>query len=884
MDPQLASTLPSQHKDKIIGILIAAICMLGIICILVYLLLASNAKQISTKQLFVSSPTPALNTSVPLPAPIVHFAAYKNNATMPIVPTGLNIYTLKNSYAASDVESFMQKFNLHSAKKISSNYFLANTTQTKEDNGLLIFYDQTGTFDYQSSGVFTSANYSSGQAVQDEALSTLHDIGIADATISCPITYAQKPFTTVTSVECHRDWQKIGLPIYNIVGLLNTPISQPLASFALGNADGLTPVDTSITDVKGVGPAERNNGRKRPNDYNTATVQIAPDGHVLSIVSNLRQVLSAQPIVSTEFVSPSDALQEFYNQKAIFSLVIPSGAGTIDWQKIFQHNQAFADTATITDFTLAYVEKPADIAQSYLVPMYIIRGTATLKTGYEVSFVQAISALRSNQSFLTSIQPVAHVAAAQTQNVTPTESNAQLQLKTFDVSPQPSVTVTSTPEAGRPSSTPTPATSPSTPLASCQLPSSAQSVVIQVPGMGSITFFNPDGTNKDSAAHGIFTHAFYYSSSSFPVASLQDAKDALYTAVEDQYVINVAYHLTQEDAGDLHTQSTLADIKAEFNKINSGHDTGVNYLSRPAPYYNGAGGAGSVGVYDQQMNLVADHVAQKILTAVQNNQVANLIQPDIFSSSTIRNLEYIFISLTDNSYSPDPADQACYITGASPVLFFYPQQKMNISVSLYSTTFNQPPATNNTWNVIAYPNGTLGMNGIAYPYLYYEYSKNIIIDYKNNGVEVSSSDWKREVTNIAHKLDLNSQETSTLLTEVQNALFGQVTRKYIIISLANQSELNKKLPLRTTPPDNKTAETASSSAAFIVFFSKTSTIAVSNDAHKSYNVCFCFSESSSSKFICCQPTFACGKPVRNVGKCSIVKRKNDVFKPEKEKS
>jgi hypothetical protein len=107
------------------------------------------------------------------------------------------------------------------------------------------------------------------------------------------------------------------------------------------------------------------------------------------------QSLAFYPI---KVISPQQALEVMKKNKSTFSVSIPAGNGSVDFKKVYPDGKAITENATVTDMMLVYLDKPLADGQTMYEPYYIIRGGATLDSGYYVRFVNAIQADSSKNS------------------------------------------------------------------------------------------------------------------------------------------------------------------------------------------------------------------------------------------------------------------------------------------------------------------------------------------------------------------------------------------------------------------------------------------------------------------------------------------------------
>jgi len=327
------------------------------------------------------------------PAPQVSFEKYQLATTHPTLPNQITLYTFKTDYFEQEIKDFAAKFGLFDIQSISSDFIIAKNLDSPKDYGHLVFNKKTGAFSFHSFGIH-KPRFSSLTNPSAVARAFLNEKGLIDETITTHATYQIKGIDDVTFVEFHRGWNQTGLPIFNIVGLLNLDETIKLADLRLGTIDQKTPDNELIINT-----SDDYNGKERPNDFGTITVAVLNDGTIFSIESNLRQIEKSQTITDT-LLTPQQAFENIEKGSGLFQLTIPSGEGIVDFNRVYPNNLAQAKSATVTDFVIAYLEKPPAINQSFLQPVYFFKGKAILDSGYQVNWVQAIPSIASTANIL----------------------------------------------------------------------------------------------------------------------------------------------------------------------------------------------------------------------------------------------------------------------------------------------------------------------------------------------------------------------------------------------------------------------------------------------------------------------------------------------------
>jgi len=157
-------------------------------------------------------PSKQERTFVPPPVspPQVNFENYENLTVLPALPEKIKTYTIKNNFRPEEILSFGKRLGLNKYKKEGDFAVLTNLADP-DKMGILVFKRATGEFYFQSYG--NHLLESEGSSVGERVKNFLINLGVIDETVSCPITYQRQGLGGMTFVECHRDWNKAGLPI-----------------------------------------------------------------------------------------------------------------------------------------------------------------------------------------------------------------------------------------------------------------------------------------------------------------------------------------------------------------------------------------------------------------------------------------------------------------------------------------------------------------------------------------------------------------------------------------------------------------------------------------------------------------------------------------------
>ena len=408
-------------------------------CIVLVLLLSLlialvQQKQFSLQKPFGSPKSPPGRTgNLPPPplaetkVPAMTFAKYNVGQIKVTVPETAKVYTLRNSFSLSYVSILAQKLGLTQSKQENRTVLFYNNREAEKQGFLKLNLDN-GLYEFTSYGTHTLP--ASGNGLADNIRQYLTDLGLADETVNCDITYKRADIPSVSFVECHRDWQKAGLPILNFVGLFNIPDTKPLDELALAMVEENSPENKNIINV-----STGQDGRERPNDYNTVTVAVDDNGNIIKINSNLKLVEATIDFTQQDFITPEKAIGQLQKGGSSSLSLIEPVEENAQWKEVFPGNTAYDLDAQVTDLILAYIENPN--RNKSLNPMYLARGTAQTAKGDKIKFLQAIPALKFQ------LDSFAADAGLLAQNQTPYPTqfyDESLKLGTFNPEQKPGVT------------------------------------------------------------------------------------------------------------------------------------------------------------------------------------------------------------------------------------------------------------------------------------------------------------------------------------------------------------------------------------------------------------------------------------------------------------
>lgn len=143
-----------------------------------------------------------------------------------------------------------------------------------------------------------------------------------------------------------------------------------------------------------------------------------------------------------------------------------------------------------------------------------------------------------------------------------------------------------------------------------------------------------------------------------------------------------------------------------------------------------------------------------------------------------------------------------FVRGASPSIFVYGEEGQNVQIKTGTQlTYADPVTTNeNTWNTVIHTN-SLDVNGVARPYVYYEY-KPVAFTRPAHGWVVRKDQLAALVKTVAHDLALTADESQRALFELNHAA-SSVDSDVLYVGFVNSQELKTLVPLTVSPqPDH----------------------------------------------------------------------------------
>lgn len=138
------------------------------------------------------------------------------------------------------------------------------------------------------------------------------------------------------------------------------------------------------------------------------------------------------------------------------------------------------------------------------------------------------------------------------------------------------------------------------------------------------------------------------------------------------------------------------------------------------------------------------------------------------------------------------------LTGSSPTVFVYGTLGSTVELTPVTTyTYADPGVAAGKWNVTVQGLNSLTVNGLARPYIYYEYQK-VAFARPEKGWTVKRAALDLFVRNtIAPRLGLTAEETERAQFELNHAA-ADVAGDRVFVGLVDVKELNSKVPLKVS--------------------------------------------------------------------------------------
>lgn len=727
----------SGGKQKSKFLLLASVLLFLLVVLLVIIISQRNNQdgpvtQVPPKTTGNQTP-PAMVKDVAssaIQAPQVSFGTWTGLQATATYPTSASVYTFKTNYTFDEAKAILNKLGFKSDIDTQGSAVVGYDSAGDGKNIALAAIDLTnGNMAYNSTdGIKLPA----GATLEAKSIALLRTVGLYDSTLVAGAQYKNRKHPGKTFIEVHRSWEKIGLPVFNAVGLMNIPETQKLSTLSLATVNANTPADADIYAT-----SDNSDGHMRSDDFNTITLGISDaDQTVTLIKSNVRPFQTAAPTTSS-LISYDDAVAMLKAGTYEFIYTTPAGGGSgMPWETVFPQNKAEAQTATVTESLVAYLESHPTSTQDMLKPYYIFRGTAQLNSGYMAAFVAAVPATAKTVGL--NLVPVAHAQSDQGQK----QSTFEMQATQPPANNNP-LTPTSIPpiQSGSP------------------LPPAAGDQSVCEPAVADmLTIINYGGTYFGYALRpGRDTNEWYYIPTSGSVAV-------------DTVVITNLQTLVNQLQGALSgqpLQQNVAQPTVAQNLTPTVYQTNVNDTGQ------------------KQSTFEVPTVAQVTYAPVKVET----------RDLEIRQFKKIIGDIQDQvDYCP------IRLTGSSPSLFIYAPANTNTTVQPGAQlTYSDPYIANGaTWNATSLGNGSLNINGVERGYAYYEY-RGASFNRPETGWVINKNDVSSFVnTVLASSLRLNANEAERAVFELNHAA-GSVDADTIFVGLVSTEEVNAQLPLAISP-------------------------------------------------------------------------------------
>lgn len=317
-----------------------------------------------------------------------------NGVQLP-APTGkkLPIYQLYSFLKFKDVKDLGKLLGIEGNPQ--KNDFMSYTLEGK-DGSYLQVNQMSGVFNYRTPSFSDMVRAQSfPQNLSNEQKSKLSELARqfleSKKLLPSPVTpphYYQKKSSSSFFVEFKMGSEKPGsVEQLNGIAIINNDKVQLKDPLTFPPAPEYRLPDSSIVDT-----SDRTEGFARSDNQNTITVEMQPvSERIVGIKYNLRRIKRTLPEV--EIMSAQEAFENLRKEKGVLFDIIPAEDNTDDWKTIFPDFIARSDTAQVNEVYLGYVNKTHLFPQEYLVPAYIFKGSARLKTGYTINFTAVVSAI-----------------------------------------------------------------------------------------------------------------------------------------------------------------------------------------------------------------------------------------------------------------------------------------------------------------------------------------------------------------------------------------------------------------------------------------------------------------------------------------------------------
>lgn len=740
-------------------------------------------------------------------SPEFKIGQYIVTTALPEVPQTLSLYEFKTSFSDEEVTNLASKLLGSSVQKDDEADGVANYSG---DLGFMAFNKNTGTFSMASLNIklpFVITDHRNLERTKPLLTDYLQRVlGVIDDTVTLTALYQKKGDDAITYYELHRDTSKMGLPLINPIGVINTDESTPLAAAQPGASALRDAVDDSIIF------ASDQPGRVRQTDFNTMTVAISDDGHVLSIDSNIRPIEKKNPLSGADLTlfPPRKALEELPNKGTYFNIAVPAGEGYIDLSKVYRDNQFVSGEATVTDIVLAFLEKPAGVFQKYLQPVYIVRGYAETDTGVRVRFSQTIPALEKNSgASLTSRLLDVFFPSVFAQSVQSSEivipcddgSTGKCRMIRIRKTPTPTQPPTPTPFPPAPNATtpsptpmPVPSVTPRPPTDVCVLLTSNGTLVEQgsplyIPGFGTVYYF------PSSLPNGPIAMPRSLGSGSGTVNTAKFKR-----VINDHLVAIAAQRILANPSLPYFDEGHYPYYSVHLNVIFP--ESGINF---DKPHSASSWAVSSDDTYIKEKLYRVHHPTATVHPTLQELAQSSVITAFVENNFSIAQLWFFREKPPIGIYGNFVVSSNCQIsTTVSPYIYFYPPQQLALLLTFGSSAVSYvDPYKAQPLQFMANPDGALFFGPVQRDFMHYEYT-NTSFKRPHQGWVMKGSEVEAFInTDVSGKVGLLPLEEQGLLNELRGALQGKNLDKTVFVGLLPQSEVETALPFTVSPRPDK---------------------------------------------------------------------------------
>lgn len=739
-------------------IAIFSVVIIGIVTTVFVIIIRRNNSIESAREKIKHNTTNQSKRRVLYPLPTAKFASYATESS----PSSNLVENLQRrffqaSFDASYIDALAKKLGFAQPKMTDAGLFTMVTELGKRQ--VLNFDTKTGGFFFYTAEPVETSNSKTGNLVgiSEQFIET---VDMQDGTIGCTTDYRRASVPHATFVECHRLWEKMGLPLLDVYSILNLSENERLTSLSLGLIDETTAKDPDI-----IAASDGKAGFQRPNGFNTITLAIDDTTHgVTSVASSIRPFREATEGEASniqQIKRPEEALDDLKKNKIILTLTKPRGTGVLDLEKVYPDNEVVADSVTVTDTLLAYAENPPDQKQAVLDPVYIFKGYGTTKSGYDIDFVQTVPATYSDTTVLgaTAFNSSGFEKASTIQYSTLLFGSSATPTPVPTLTPTPTILIPTIPPPTIPPVTPIPTVVPSPTTIPPRQPTPSQQRAATCPQFDRI-YQMPNGARLALSSHDL---------------------------VDEGYGAYYRYMYYLPGANEDFDFETLLAESAQGRYPNGGSDQYLQEARR-------AKEAVDKGEMDPQ--ILAD-----LISTMVEIRIANILFPIGLDRGVL--LQFCLPqALPTCSFTPQTSQdtpRACVrVASVSPTIFIYGKEGQ--IVTMYPTnsgviTYTNPPFnTHDGWIV---PLSTQNI-----PKLYYEYDPSIIRSHLGSTKPNFIIAKKDIITYLQNKvfdnLDLNEREREAFSVEIQREV-RSIKSDSLAISLLDNLLLTTYLPLDSTP-------------------------------------------------------------------------------------